>query len=129
MVASADGEAMEAQFRRLREEIAAAPSVFGDLTIGHMAAEALSADLDGIWDAYQAAGQSPRDGLKRAIKALRRVPDPESRAYRHWLLTLAMQIADATRSMGDPRVSPNEAEVIRVLAESLDEPEPDVSAS
>jgi len=128
VVANADGEAIEGQFLRFREEIAAGPRVFEDLTIGRAAAEALAANLDVFWDAYHAAGRSPKDGVKRAAKALRRTPDEEGRAYRQWLLALALQIADVRHGMGEPRVSPGEAEAIRELAGWLGEPAPEIAS-
>lgn len=128
MVASADGEAIEAQFRRLREEVAAGRGAFADMNIGQVVVHALAENLDILWEAYQATARSPRDGLNRAIKALRRVPDEEARAYREWLMTLAVRLADVRHEMGDTRVSPNEAEAIRTLAGWLGEPTPDTAS-
>ncbi len=129
MVAGADGEAIAGQFMRLREEVAAGSDAFPDMTVGSVVAQALAANLDVLWEGYQAAGRSPRDGLKRAVKALRRVPDQEAHAYRQWLLTLAMQVADVRHGMGEPRVSPNEAGAIRELAGWLGEPAPEAAST
>ena len=57
MVAGADGEAIEAQFMRLREEVAAGRSAFADMTIGHVVVEGLVANMDVVWEAYKFASK------------------------------------------------------------------------
>ncbi|MEK6720799.1 MAG: hypothetical protein AABZ33_09040 [Chloroflexota bacterium] len=126
LVAAADGEATEAQFRRLSEEIVMARGHFSDGTIGFTMAETLAANLDPFWAAYQASGRSPKDVLKRVKKALRKAPDGEAIAIRDWLLALAVRIGDARRGMGVDVISSNEAIAIRDLAGWLDRPVPAV---
>jgi hypothetical protein len=123
-VATVDGEAIPAQFRCLREEIAAGPGVFAEGTVGRLMVDALGANLDVLWEGYRASSRSPRDGLRRAAKALRRVPDDESAAVRDWLLALATRIAEVRRPIGDQRISAKEAKAIRDLAHWLGRPVP-----
>lgn len=125
-VASVDGAPMEAQFRRLREEILAGRGAFAEASIGHTMIEALAENLDVLWEGYQASSRSAQDGLKRLMKVLRKAPEEESVTIRDWLLVLAMQIAEARRMVGETSVSPTEDEAIRDLAAWLDRsvPEP-----
>jgi len=121
-VAAADGEPLEAQFRRFSEEIGAARGHFSDGTIGAMLAETLAGNLDAFWAASHEAGRSPKDGLKRVKKALRKAPEDESIAIRDWLVTLGIQIADARREVGADAVSPDEVAAIRDIAGWVDRP-------
>lgn len=123
-IAPADGEPMEAQFRALREEVEAARSVFEPTTIGHAMIDGVASNLDVLWETYQTSNRSPKDGLKRAVKALRRAPEPESIQIRDWLLMLAVRIAAVRRVVGDETVTPNEASAIHDLAGWLGRPEP-----
>lgn len=124
-VASIDGEPLEAQFRRLGEEIASGSGVFAEGTIGRTMIDALAENMEPLWAGYQASGRSVKDGLKRATKALRRAPDDESIAIRDWLLVLALAIADARRTVGTESVTPDEASTIRDVADWLELPGPE----
>jgi hypothetical protein len=126
-VASVDGEPVEAQFRRLREEIEAARSLFTATSVGQGMSDALAANLDVLWDGYQAADRSVRDGLKRASKVLRRLPEPESTDIPDWLLLVAVRIAEARRTVGEEPISPAEAKTIKDVADWLDRPPPTIS--
>lgn len=125
LVASADGEPTEAQFRRLTEEIVGARRHFSDGTIGLTMTETLAANLDAFWAAHLAAERSPRDGLKRLKKALRKAPDDESTAIRDWLVALAARIADARREVGAESVTEREGRAIAEIAGWLDRPRPE----
>lgn len=125
LVASAEGEPTEAQFRRLTEEIVGARGHFSDGTIGLTMTETLAANLDPFWAAYQAAERSPKDGLKRVKKALRKAPDDESLAIRDWLVALAARIADASREVGAESVTEAERRAIAEVAGWLDRPRPE----
>lgn len=128
-IAAVDLGPMEAQFRTFRDEVEAGRSVFAHETIGFAMIEALAANLDVLWDAYRASDRSSKDGLKRAVKALRRAPELESAEIRDWLLVLAGRIASVRRVIGDGSVSADEARVIRDLADWLDRPEPEIAAA
>ncbi len=125
-VASIDGEPLEAQFRRLGDEIAAGAGTFAEGTIGRTMLEALAENMEPLWAGYQASDRSVSDGLKRARKALRRVPDDESVAIRDWLLVLALAIAEARRTVGAESVTPDEAGTIRDIASWLEVPAPEL---
>jgi hypothetical protein len=124
LVASADRPADEAQFRRLGEELLAARSVFVEGTIGRTMIEAVSSNLEVLWTAYQAADTSPKSGLKRAMKALQRVPEAEGIAVRDWLIGLGVGIAQARHTIGERVISDAEHGAIRDLARWLDRPVP-----
>ncbi len=123
-VVATETEATEAQFRCLREEIAAAGQAFADGTIGWTLAEAVTANLDVLWAAYQSSGRHPGQDLKRARKVLDKVPDDESAAVRDWLVVLAIRVAKADRTVGDPPVSHEELSAIRDVAGWLRRPIP-----
>jgi hypothetical protein len=125
-VAAAESEATEAQFRQLREELATAGGTFPDGSVGRMLAESVSANLEVLWDAHQAAGRSPGDVIKRAVKALGHVPDDESEAVRDWLAVLAVRIARAERTVGEGPVSWDELDAIRDVAGWLKRPLPEI---
>jgi hypothetical protein len=125
VVAAVDGEPVEAQFRRLREEIEAAPGAFGDGTIGREMGDALAGSLDVLWDGYHAADRSPRDGLKRAAKVLKKkATEVEASAVIDWLVGLAVHVAEASRTVGEPTISLGEMNAIRDVAGWLDRPAP-----
>ncbi len=117
-------EAGEAQFRCLREEILAARQAFADGTIGWTLTESVAANLDVLWAAYQGSGRHPGDDLKRARKALDKVPDDESTAIRDWLIVLAIRVARADRTLGEPPVSHEDLSAIRDIAGWLKRPIP-----
>jgi hypothetical protein len=124
LVASADRPPDAAQFRVLAEEITAARTTFPATSLGHALVEAIVADQEGVWAAYQASGLPPRDGIKRSMQALRRVSEPEAIAVRDWLLTLATAIARSEHMMGEPPISDPEARAIEDLAGWLERPIP-----
>lgn len=124
-VASIDGEPLEAQFRRLGEEIASGSGVFAEGTIGRTMIDALAENMEPLWAGYQASGRSVKDGLKQAVKALCRAPEDESVAIRDWLLVLALAIAEVRRTVGAESVTPDEASTIRDVADWLDRPLPE----
>jgi len=124
-VASIDGEPLEAQFRRLGDEIASGGRVFAEGTIGRTMIDALAENMEPLWAGYQASGRPVKDGLKQAVKALRGAPEDESVAIRDWLLVLALAIAEARRTVGAESVSPDEANTIRDVADWLDRPLPE----
>jgi len=124
-VASIDGEPLEAQFRRLGDEIASGGRVFAEGTIGRTMIDALAENMEPLWAGYQASARPVKDGLTRATKALRQAPDDESVAIRDWLLALALAIAEARRTVGAESVSPDEANTIRDVADWLDRPLPE----
>ena len=124
-VASIDGEPLEAQFRRLGEEIASGGGVFAEGTIGRTMIDALAENMEPLWAGYQASARPVKDGLTRATKALPQAPDDESVAIRDWLLALALAIAEARRTVGAESVSPDEANTIRDVADWLDRPLPE----
>ncbi len=124
-VASIDGTPLEAQFRRLGEEIASGSGVFVEGTIGRTMIDALVENMEPLWAGYQASGRSVEDGLKGATKALRRAPEGEAVAIRDWLLVLARRIAEARRTIGAESVSPDEASTIRDIADWLERPLPE----
>lgn len=127
--AAAEAEATQAQFRCLREEVAAARQAFADGTIGRMLAETVTANLDVLWAAYQGSGRHPRDDLKRAREVLDRAPAEESAAVRDWLIVLAIRVAQADRTVGEPPVSSEEASAIRDIAGWLQRPIPPLGES
>ncbi len=117
-------EVTEAQFRCLREEVLAARQTFADGTMGRTLAESVAANLDVLWSAYQNSGRHPGDDLKRARKALDKVPDEESTAIRDWLIVLGIRLARADRTVGEPPVSHEEVSAIRDIAGWLKRPIP-----
>ncbi len=123
-VAAAEAEATQAQFRSLRDEVAAARQAFADGTIGRTLAETVTVNLDMLWAAYGSAGRHPRDDLKRARKVLDRASAEESAAVRDWLIVLGIRVAQADRTVGEPPVSPEEASAIRDIAGWLQRPIP-----
>ena len=123
-VIATEAEVTQAQFRALREEVAAARQAFGDGTIGWTLAETLTANLDMLWAAYQSSGRHPGHDLKRARKVLGKVPDDESAAVRDWLIVLAIRLARADRTVGKPPVSHEEVSAIRDIAGWLQRPIP-----
>ena len=124
-VASIDGEPLEAQFRRLGDEIASGGGAFVEGTIGRTMIDALAENMEPLWAGYQASGRSVEDGLKRATKALRGAPEDEAVAIRDWLLVLALRIAEARRTVGAESVSPDEASTIQGIADWLERPVPE----
>jgi hypothetical protein len=126
-VAATEPEVTEAQFRCLRDEILAAPQAFADGTIGWTLAETLTANLDVLWAAYRNSGRHPGDDLKRARKALKKVPDDESAAIRDWLIVLGIRVARADRTVGEPPVSHEEVSALRDIAGWLQRPVPPLS--
>ncbi len=127
-VAAADGEPSEAQFRRFSDEIGAARGHFSDGTIGATLAETLGANLDAFWVASHEAGRSPKHGLTRVRKALRKAPEEESVAIRDWLIAMAERIADARREMGADAVSVAETAALGDVAGWLERPAPEIPA-
>jgi hypothetical protein len=127
-VASAEEAATAAQFRCLREELETAAGAFAPGTTGRMLAGSVTANLEVLWAAHQAARRSPEDVIKRAVKGLRRVPARESEAVRDWLATLAVRVAQADRVVGEPSVSWDELDAIRALARWLRRPVPDIGS-
>src|SRR3972149_7925400 len=99
-VASIDGEPLEAQFRRLGEEIASGGGVFAEGTIGRTMIDALAENMEPLWAGYQASARPVKDGLTRATKALRKAPEDEAVALRDWLLALALGVAGGRRAGG-----------------------------
>src|SRR3970040_662710 len=84
-VASIDGKPLEAQFRRLGDEIASGGGVFAEGTIGRTMIDALAENMEPLWAGYQASARPVKDGLTRATKALRQGADDEVVAIRRWL--------------------------------------------
>jgi len=123
-VAAAGGEATAAQFRRLREELAGAEGSFAAGSTGRLMVESVSANLDLLWEAQQVAGRTPADVVKRAVRALGRVPREESEAIRDWLAVLAVRIAEADRVVGEGPLTWDELDAIRALAGWLRRPVP-----
>ena len=62
-VGGVEGPPIEAQFRFLTEEFAAGRDAFSDGSVGAMMTAALTENLDSLWAAFQATGQSSKDGL------------------------------------------------------------------
>lgn len=124
LVASAGGPPDAAQFRVLTEEIMVGRTTFPATSVGHALLEAIAVDQEGSWAAYQASGVSPKDGVKRSMKALGRVAEADSVAVRDWLLTLATAIARSEHMMGEPAISDTEALAIQDLAGWLERPVP-----
>lgn len=124
-VASIDGTPLEAQFRRLGEELEVGRGTFAESTIGRTMVETLTENLDALWAGYHALGRSSEDGLNRAMKALGKAPDGEALAIRDWLLVLAKRIAEARRTVGAEAISLDEASTIRDIAAWLDRPAPE----
>jgi hypothetical protein len=123
-VASADGVPSESEFRSLRDGIEASRAAFGGIGVGHEMIETLAGNLDVLWAGYQASGRSAKDGVKRAVKALRRVQEAESAAIRDWLLLLGIQVAEARKIIGEEPVNPGEQQVIAEVAAWLERPLP-----
>lgn len=123
-VGGADAPLMEAQFRRLTDEIAAGREAFADGSLGQLMVVGLAENLDPLWAGFHAAGRSPRNGLSRARKALRKADDAESEAIRDWIVALAAHVAEASRTLGTDAVSPAETEALRDVAAWLDRPLP-----
>jgi len=105
--------AVEAQFRRLGDEIASGGRVFAEGTIGRTMIDALAENMEPLWAGYQASGRPVKDGLKQAVKALRGAPEDESVAIRDWLLVLALAIAGALHN-----ISPDIVQAARSLGAS-----------
>lgn len=122
VVARVDGEPDEAQFRRLGEEIVAGRAIFPDGSLGARIADALADNVDPLWAAYQASGRSPKDGLVRARKALKRTTDEESIAIRDWWISLGIRVAEVRRTLGTDAVSDNETGAISEIAGWLKRP-------
>ncbi len=116
---------MEAQFRACRGHLEVGHGEFPDGTVGQTMVDTLTANLDALWDAYQAAGRSSKNGLGRARKALSRISDDASDGVRDWLIGLAEQIAAARRTVGEGSISKSELDVMSSVAEWLDRPLPD----
>ena len=123
-VIAAESEVTQAQFRCLRDEVAAARQAFPDGTIGRTLAETVTANLDVLWAAYQSSGRHPGDDLKRARKVLDKAPEEESAAVRDWLIVLGIRIARTDRTVGEPPVSHEEVSAIRDVAGWLQRPIP-----
>lgn len=123
-VGGADGPPIEAQFRRLTEELAAGRELFAEGSLGGLMAVALAENLDALWEGFRAAARSPKDGLVRARKTLDRAGDDESEAIRDWIIALAIGIAEARRVLGTEAVSPTEAAAVNDVAEWLQRPLP-----
>lgn len=126
VVVEAEAEITSAQFRRLREELATAERRFADGTTGRTLVEAVNANLDVLWDAYLAAGHSPGDVVRRAVKALGHVAPEESEAIRDWLAMLAVRVAEADRVVGEGPMSWDELGAMRELAGWLKRPLPEL---
>jgi hypothetical protein len=124
-VASADGPPSAAQFRRMSDEIESARATFAHDTVGRTMMTTLARDLEPLWAAYHESARPARDGLKRAAKALRQVPDDEAIAMRDWLIVLAVRIAESNRMVGGAMISAAEAAAIRDVAGWLDRPVPE----
>ncbi len=124
LVASADGPPVESQYRHLGEAILAGRESFGEGTVGRTMVDTLVANQDVLWAGYQASGRSPKDGLKRAVKALRQVPEGESAAVRAWLVALGITIGEVRRTVGEATISESEQLAIRDLTKWLDSPIP-----
>jgi hypothetical protein len=124
-VASADGPPGAAQFRRMCDEIEAARGTFAHDTVGRTMVTTLAMDLEPLWAAYHESARPARDGLKRAAKALRKVPDDEAIAIGDWLIVLAVRIAESNRMVGGAMISVEEAAAIRDVAGWLDRPVPE----
>ncbi len=123
-VAGADGRPIEAQFRRLTEELAAGRELFPEGTLGGLMVAALTENLDALWAGFRAAARSPKDGLVQAQKTLDRAEDADSEAIRDWVIAVAIGIAEARRVVGIEAVSPTEAAAISDVADWLRRPLP-----
>lgn len=123
-VGGADGPPIEAQFRRLTEELTAGRESFLDGTLGSLVAAALTENLDALWEGFRAAARSPKDGLVRARKTLDRAEEADSAAIRDWVITMAIGIAEARRVLGSEAVSPTEAAAVSDVADWLQRPLP-----
>lgn len=126
-VTEVDQGGAEAQFRSFRDEIEHGRTAFAEGTTGAELANAVAGNLDVLWSAYQAGGRSPEDAVKRAMKVLDKIDEQESEAVRDWLLRLALGVARATRTVGEPPVSWNEVFALRDLARWLKRPVPDIT--
>ncbi len=127
--ADADQGSAEAQFRSFREQISHGRSVFAEGTTGADLANAVAENLDVLWSAYQASGRSPEAVAGRGMKVLRKIDDGESEAIRDWLLVVALGVARAIHTVGEPPVSWNEVFALRDLAGWLKRPVPDIAES
>ncbi len=123
-VGGVEGPPIEAQFRFLTEEFAAGRDAFSDGSVGAMMTAALTENLDSLWAAFQATGQSSKDGLNRARKTLGKVSDAESEAIRDWIIRLASGVGQVRRVMGTEAISPDEAAAISDIAGWLHRPLP-----
>lgn len=123
-VGGVEGPPIEAQFRFLTEEFAAGRDTFSDGSVGAMMTAALTENLDSLWAAFQATGQSSKDGLNRARKTLGKVSDTESEAIRDWIIRLASGVGQVRRVMGTEAISPDEAAAISDIAGWLHRPLP-----
>ncbi len=126
-VAGGEGPPETSQFRRLTDELDDAVTRFGGSGAGHSAVETLRGNLDAMWAAYQAAAVDPRKGLKRARGVLGRVPESEGSAFIAWLVELAVRIAEARHTAGQPAVSELERRAIGKVASWLGTDPPDLS--
>lgn len=129
LVAGAEGEEPGvAQFRALTESLHAATGHFEGGTIGHVLVATLVNDLDPLWAAYGASSRSGKDGLRAVPRALREAPEDEGVAIRDWLLDLAIDVAEARRTLGERALSAPESKIIGEIAGWLDRPKPDAPA-
>ncbi len=129
LVASVESEPIEAQFRRLTEELQAAIGTMASGSVGQLMAEALVGNLDALWIAFRDANRNPRDGLKRVKRALRKAPEDGSIAVRDWLVMLGVWIAEARHDMGGPAISDAEAGAVRDVAGWVGRPVPERPAA
>lgn len=124
ILVESEAEVTGAQFRRLREQLASAADTFAEDTVGRTLVDSVNANLDVLWDAYLVAGRASADVIRRAAKALGRVPADESEAVRDWMLRLAVHVAESNRVVGEGPVSWDELDAIRELAGLLKRPVP-----
>jgi hypothetical protein len=127
--ADADQGSAEAQFRSLREEIEHGRSVFAEGTTGADLANAVAGNLDVLWSAHRASGRSPEEVAGRAMKVLHKIDSGESEAIRDWLLVVALGVARAIHTVGEPPVSWSEVYALRDLARWLKRPLPAITES
>ena len=123
-VGGADGPPIEAQFRRLTEELAAGRESFPEGSLGGLVSAALVENLDALWAGFRAAARSPKDGLVRARKVLDKAELDDSEAIRDWIIAVAIGVGEARRVMGTEAVSPTEAAAVNDIADWLRRPVP-----
>jgi len=128
-VAEVYGDATEAQFRRLTDEIAAARARFAPGTLGASAIDLLVVRLDELLVASRESGRSHKAGLQRAERVLRKAPANESEAYRDWILELAVRVAEVTRFAGEAPVMEAETRAIAEVATWLRRPRPTIDGA